>query len=231
MHVSRPAQAGTGAGSRTKTGRLHASMRGAPGRGARPCSSGCVFSRGTFMNYLVSLLAIHVRSPAPPLVALVGLLGMALGEQAPQRWRPRRGSKGRLGRLGRLREGSALEVGGVRSASCPPDALGRTPLADPASKQRDPLFGPGAGGGPGRHEANARSASKSSQDGGAVGLDVSMRGQVDAAGPHVRDIGVGEERSDMQRIAGRTHDRTIRQMPPVASPLRLDWPSAGLRGR
>ncbi len=42
--------------------------------------------------YLVSLLMglavgvayglLHVRSPAPPLIALVGLLGMVLGEQA-----------------------------------------------------------------------------------------------------------------------------------------------------
>jgi XapX domain-containing protein len=46
----------------------------------------------TMNGYLVSLLmglavgvaygAIHVRSPAPPLIALVGLLGMVLGEQA-----------------------------------------------------------------------------------------------------------------------------------------------------
>lgn len=44
--------------------------------------------------YLVSLLMglavgvayglLHVRSPAPPLIALVGLLGMVLGEQAIQ---------------------------------------------------------------------------------------------------------------------------------------------------
>jgi XapX domain-containing protein len=43
------------------------------------------------MNYLVSLGAglavgvlyglIQVRSPAPPLIALIGLLGMVLGEQ------------------------------------------------------------------------------------------------------------------------------------------------------
>jgi len=43
-------------------------------------------------SYLVSLLMglavgvvyalVHVRSPAPPLIALVGLLGMVLGEQA-----------------------------------------------------------------------------------------------------------------------------------------------------
>jgi XapX domain-containing protein len=43
-------------------------------------------------GYLVSLLTglavgalyglLHVRSPAPPLVALIGLLGMVLGEQA-----------------------------------------------------------------------------------------------------------------------------------------------------
>jgi XapX domain-containing protein len=42
--------------------------------------------------YLISLLMglavgvayglLHVRSPAPPLIALVGLLGMVLGEQA-----------------------------------------------------------------------------------------------------------------------------------------------------
>lgn len=42
--------------------------------------------------YLVSLVMglavgvaygiLHVRSPAPPLIALVGLLGMVLGEQA-----------------------------------------------------------------------------------------------------------------------------------------------------
>jgi XapX domain-containing protein len=43
-------------------------------------------------DYLVSLVVglgvgvlyalLHVRSPAPPLVALVGLLGMVLGERA-----------------------------------------------------------------------------------------------------------------------------------------------------
>jgi len=43
------------------------------------------------MNYLLSLLLglgvgtlyglLHVRSPAPPVVALIGLLGMLLGEQ------------------------------------------------------------------------------------------------------------------------------------------------------
>jgi XapX domain-containing protein len=42
-------------------------------------------------GYLISLLMglaagvayglVHVRSPAPPLIALVGLLGMVLGEQ------------------------------------------------------------------------------------------------------------------------------------------------------
>ncbi|WP_349259353.1 DUF1427 family protein [Oligoflexus sp.] len=47
--------------------------------------------------YLVSFLAglfvgviyycIHVRSPAPPLVALVGLLGMVVGEAAAPRVR------------------------------------------------------------------------------------------------------------------------------------------------
>jgi XapX domain-containing protein len=44
------------------------------------------------INYLVSLLVglavgaayglLQVRSPAPPVIALVGLLGMVLGEQA-----------------------------------------------------------------------------------------------------------------------------------------------------
>lgn len=44
------------------------------------------------IGYLISLLMglavgavyglLHVRSPAPPLIALVGLLGMVLGEQA-----------------------------------------------------------------------------------------------------------------------------------------------------
>jgi XapX domain-containing protein len=43
-------------------------------------------------GYLISLIMglavgmayglMHVRSPAPPLIALVGLLGMVLGEQA-----------------------------------------------------------------------------------------------------------------------------------------------------
>jgi XapX domain-containing protein len=43
------------------------------------------------MNYLLSLVAglgvgilyglLHVRSPAPPVIALIGLLGMLLGEQ------------------------------------------------------------------------------------------------------------------------------------------------------
>jgi XapX domain-containing protein len=43
-------------------------------------------------GYLVSLLMglvvgaayglVHVRSPAPPMIALVGLLGMVLGQQA-----------------------------------------------------------------------------------------------------------------------------------------------------
>ncbi|MGA7540654.1 MAG: DUF1427 family protein [Steroidobacteraceae bacterium] len=45
------------------------------------------------IGYLISLLMglavgvayalVHVRSPAPPLIALVGLLGMVLGEQQP----------------------------------------------------------------------------------------------------------------------------------------------------
>ncbi len=44
------------------------------------------------IGYLVSLVMglavgvayglVHVRSPAPPLIALIGLLGMVLGEQA-----------------------------------------------------------------------------------------------------------------------------------------------------
>jgi XapX domain-containing protein len=44
------------------------------------------------MNYIISLIVgllvgvlyglIRVKSPAPPLIALVGLLGMVLGEQA-----------------------------------------------------------------------------------------------------------------------------------------------------
>ena len=48
-------------------------------------------------NYLISLLMglavgaaygfLQVRSPAPPLIALVGLLGMVLGEQAIDRAR------------------------------------------------------------------------------------------------------------------------------------------------
>jgi XapX domain-containing protein len=47
-------------------------------------------------GYLISLLMglavgaayglLHVRSPAPPLIALVGLLGMVLGEQAIDAW-------------------------------------------------------------------------------------------------------------------------------------------------
>src|SRR5258705_9492558 len=55
--------------------------------------------RRTVMPYIVSLgvglgigmiyALIDVRSPAPPLVALVGLLGMVLGEQAVLRMRGR----------------------------------------------------------------------------------------------------------------------------------------------
>ena len=47
-------------------------------------------------GYVISLLMglavgvayalVHVRSPAPPLIALVGLLGMVLGEQAIDAW-------------------------------------------------------------------------------------------------------------------------------------------------
>jgi XapX domain-containing protein len=47
-------------------------------------------------GYLISLLMglavgvayglVHVRSPAPPLIALVGLLGIVLGEQAIDAW-------------------------------------------------------------------------------------------------------------------------------------------------
>jgi XapX domain-containing protein len=43
---------------------------------------------GYFVSLLMGLAVgvayglIHVRSPAPPLIALVGLLGMVLGEQA-----------------------------------------------------------------------------------------------------------------------------------------------------
>ncbi len=43
---------------------------------------------GYFVSLLMGLAVgvvyalVHVRSPAPPLIALVGLLGMVLGEQA-----------------------------------------------------------------------------------------------------------------------------------------------------
>lgn len=49
------------------------------------------------MSYLVSLLVglavgvlyalLHVKSPAPPVIALLGLLGMVLGEEAVTRWK------------------------------------------------------------------------------------------------------------------------------------------------
>ena len=35
-----------------------------------------------FMGMAVGVAYVQVRSPAPPLIALVGLLGMVLGEQA-----------------------------------------------------------------------------------------------------------------------------------------------------
>lgn len=40
---------------------------------------------GLLVGVIYSLL--HVRSPAPPVVALVGLLGILLGEQALPMWR------------------------------------------------------------------------------------------------------------------------------------------------
>jgi XapX domain-containing protein len=58
-----------------------------------------LFRRQRVMPYIVSLgvglgigmiyALINVRSPAPPLVALVGLLGMVLGEQAVLHMRDR----------------------------------------------------------------------------------------------------------------------------------------------
>jgi XapX domain-containing protein len=44
-------------------------------------SLGC----GLLVGVIYSLL--HVRSPAPPVVALVGLLGILIGEQAVPLWR------------------------------------------------------------------------------------------------------------------------------------------------
>ncbi len=45
------------------------------------------FALSALVGFAVGLLyaALRVKSPAPPLVALVGLLGMVLGEQA---WPP-----------------------------------------------------------------------------------------------------------------------------------------------
>src|SRR5271169_3120096 len=63
-------------------------------RAARPGASCCGHRNreGAMTGYIVSLLMglvvgaayglVQVRSPAPPLIALVGLLGMVLGEQA-----------------------------------------------------------------------------------------------------------------------------------------------------
>ena len=48
-----------------------------------------IVSLGVGLGVGVIYALIDVRSPAPPLVALVGLLGMVLGEQAVLRMRSR----------------------------------------------------------------------------------------------------------------------------------------------
>jgi len=42
---------------------------------------GCLVSLGMGLAVGVAYGLVHVRSPAPPLIALIGLLGMVLGEQ------------------------------------------------------------------------------------------------------------------------------------------------------
>jgi XapX domain-containing protein len=44
-----------------------------------------VYVASLFVGLLVGLLygLLHVRSPAPPVIALIGLLGILLGEQIP----------------------------------------------------------------------------------------------------------------------------------------------------
>jgi XapX domain-containing protein len=55
---------------------------------------------------------VHVRSPAPPLIALIGLLGMVIGEQA---------------------------VGSVRQAFAPPAPIGVEGLAAPGAAAQPAL--------------------------------------------------------------------------------------------
>jgi XapX domain-containing protein len=87
--------------------------------------------------YLISLAAgllvgaiyalLSVRSPAPPMIALVGLLGMLVGEQIPQR----------------IAASKPLSVGWLRQ-QCGDHVFGRLPAAvsEQAVAQRESVIAP-----------------------------------------------------------------------------------------
>jgi XapX domain-containing protein len=91
-------------------------------------------------TYLISLsvgilvgviyAVLDVRSPAPPVVALIGLLGMLIGEQVPalakQVWR-----------------GEPVTLSWVRRIE--PDAFGSLPKAKPGSREAGDDVRPGGG--------------------------------------------------------------------------------------
>jgi XapX domain-containing protein len=73
---------------------------------------------------------LDVRSPAPPVVALIGLLGILIGEQVPalvkQVWR-----------------GEPVTLSWVRRIA--PDAVGHVPKSEPGSDQTAHEVRPGGG--------------------------------------------------------------------------------------
>ena len=71
---------------------------------------------GVLVGIIYGLL--NIRSPAPPVVALVGLLGMLIGEQA-------------VPMAKRLAAGHALHIGWFKS-ECVPHVLGQMPKASAA---------------------------------------------------------------------------------------------------
>jgi XapX domain-containing protein len=91
-------------------------------------------------TYLISLgvgvlvgmiyAVLDVRSPAPPVVALIGLLGILIGEQVPalvkQVWR-----------------GEPVTLSGVRRIA--PDAVGHVPNGEPGTHKAADEVRPGGG--------------------------------------------------------------------------------------
>jgi XapX domain-containing protein len=85
-------------------------------------------SVGVLVGMIYAVL--DVRSPAPPVVALVGLLGILIGEQVPalvkQVWR-----------------GEPVTLSWVRRT--PPDAVGNLPNGEPGSHKAADDVRPGGG--------------------------------------------------------------------------------------